>query len=99
MIESRGRRGGLMKQLTVRGFDKELDRRIRKLARERGISLNKAALLLLRRGAGLRGAEEPAADVVGDSLAALFGTWSEEEGEEFESAIEELEQVDEGLWR
>lgn len=42
-----------MKQLTIRGFDDELSERIRREAEEEGISLSKAALRLLRRGAGL----------------------------------------------
>jgi len=42
-----------MKQLTVRGFDRGLERRLRELARERRVSLNRAALILLREGAGL----------------------------------------------
>ena len=42
-----------MKQLTVRGFDDDLERAIRQLARRERISLNQAALKLLRRGAGL----------------------------------------------
>jgi hypothetical protein len=88
-----------MKQLTVRGFDKEVERRLRKLAREKGISLNKAALMLLRRGAGLGEPEPSGPDVVGDSLSTLFGTWSEKDADEFEEALDQLEQVDETLWR
>ena len=42
-----------MKQLTVRGFDDELSECIRREAEREGISLSKAALGLLRRGAGL----------------------------------------------
>ena len=41
-----------MKQLTIRGFDEDLERAIRQLARRDGISLNRAALKLLRRGRG-----------------------------------------------
>jgi len=37
-----------VKQLTVRGFDKELERRLRDVARTKGVSLNQAALILLR---------------------------------------------------
>ena len=37
-----------MKQLTIRGFDDELIRRIRAVAREEGLSLNQAVLRLLR---------------------------------------------------
>ena len=43
-----------MNQLTVKGFDDELDAIMRRLARQEGISLNQAALKLLREGAGLR---------------------------------------------
>jgi hypothetical protein len=33
-----------VKQLTVRGFDKDLERRLRDVAKTRGVSLNQAAL-------------------------------------------------------
>ena len=36
-----------VKKLTVRGFDKELERRLRDVARTKGVSLNQAALILL----------------------------------------------------
>lgn len=42
-----------MNQLTLRGLDKELERRIREFAEQEHIFLNKAALKLMRRGAGL----------------------------------------------
>ena len=44
-----------MNQLTVRGFGDELGESIRRLAQREGISLNQAALKLLRKGAGLTG--------------------------------------------
>ena len=87
-----------MKQLTVRGFDKELERRLRALSREKGVSLNRAALLLLRRGAGL---SEPRREehVVGNTLDHLIGRWSAEEETEFLDSIRAFEQIDESLWR
>lgn len=86
-----------MNQLTLRGFDKDLARRLREIAREHGVSLNRAALLLLRRGAGL---DEPAtqANVVGDALDDLAGRWSEAEAREFQAAIGVFEEVDRELW-
>ena len=42
-----------MNQLTVRGFDDELSAAVIRLAKREGISLNQAALKLLRKGAGL----------------------------------------------
>ena len=63
-----------MQQLTIR-FDKELAQRIRLVARRERLSLNKAALLLMRRGAGLADSRQ-AADRVADSLDAFIGRWS-----------------------
>ena len=87
-----------MTQLTVRGFDKELERRLRETARRQGVSLNRAALHLLRKGAGLG---EPAerANVVGDALDHLGGTWSEIEAQELQRAVGVFEEVDRELWR
>ena len=84
-----------MNQLTVRGFDDELQDAVKQLAKEKGISLNKAALLLLRRGAG---ADKPQPKAVAGSLDHLIGAWSEEEALEFEAAIESCEQIDEAFW-
>ena len=86
-----------MKQLTIRGFDARLERRIRQLARAEGISLNRAVLKLLHRGAGL-GEAGSDREAVGDSLDHLIGTWSDEEAAEFEDAIEDLSKVDPSVW-
>jgi hypothetical protein len=87
-----------MTQLSLRGFDKDLERHLRGLARREGLSLNKAALLLMRRGAGLE-AEAAPRDVVGNSLDRLIGRWSAAEEKQFLESIETLEAVDESLWR
>lgn len=91
-----------MNQLTIRGFDDHVARRLKELARERDVSLNKAAVILLRRGAD---AEEPTAldqgqdqGKIGDSLDSFAGVWTEEEEREFLDALAPLEQIDEELW-
>jgi hypothetical protein len=85
-----------LRQLTIRGFDDRLERRISRLARTEGISLNRAVLKILRRGAGLEEGD-PSRDVVGDALDHLIGTWSEEERREFEEAVRDLTEVDPSL--
>ena len=86
-----------MDQLTLRGFDDELERALKALARREGISLNQAALRLLRRGAGLaNGRHQPA--TVGDSLDHLIGVWSDDEAGQFTECVRELDVVDESLW-
>ena len=86
-----------MNQLTVRGFDDELNSVVHGLARQEGISLNQAALRLLRKGAGLTdGKKNP--NAIGSSLDDLFGAWSQDEAESFDSALEVFEVVDESAW-
>lgn len=88
-----------MTQLTLRGFDARLERCLRELARERDISLNKAALVLLRRGAGLEaGKAHRTATAVGDSLDSFSGVWSESDEREFLDSLAALEQIDPELW-
>lgn len=85
-----------LRQLTVRGFGDDVERRLRALARAEGISLNEAVLRLLRRGAGLQSPDT--GDVIGDALDHLGGTWTTTDLREFESAVRITEQVDDGLW-
>ena len=87
-----------MNQLTIRGFDDELVSRIRQLARREGISLNRAVMKLLRRGAGLAERDDNP-DAVGDSLDHLIGTWTAAEAAEMNRALDDLSRIDEEMWR
>ena len=75
-----------MNQLTVRGFDDELNDHLQRLARREGISLNKAALKLLRKGAGLTG---DAGDdrTIGSSLDFFIGSCTAAEADELQCAL------------
>ncbi len=87
-----------MNQITVRGFDDELSAYLRRLAKREGLSLNQAALRLLRRGAGL--AEGPGrGDTVGDSFDRLIGSWTQADADEMAAALEEFETIDEAAWK
>ena len=97
--ESTGEEAGVaLKQLTVRGFDKELDRRLRNQAQADRVSLNRAALKLMRRGAGLDSGV-PSSTAVGSGLDHLIGTWSESDERSLRKATAAFERVDEDLWR
>ncbi len=85
-----------MNQLTIRGFDDELARRIRQMADQEGISLNRAVLRLLCRGAGLEPGK-PEVDTVGSSLDHLIGTWTHEEAIEMDQALQDLSQIDQRM--
>ena len=87
-----------MNQLTVRGFDDDLSAYMQRLARREGISLNQAALRLLRKGAGLSdGRGRPG--TIGPSLDHLFGVWTAAEADEIDSALEEFNTIDQTAWR
>jgi len=86
-----------MKQLTIRGFDEQLERSLRELAEDHQISLNRAALALMRRGAGLSARRE-STDTVGSALDTFIGVWSDEDEAELLRALEPLEQIDPELW-
>ena len=87
-----------MNQITVRGFDDDLSTRLRRLAKREGVSLNQAALKLLRKGAGLAdGAARP--DTVGTAWDHLIGTWSQVDADELQAALEEFETIDEAAWQ
>lgn len=87
-----------MRQLSLRGFDKELERRIRELARREKISLNKAALALMRRGAGIVASSDDSA-TVGDALDSFVGRWSARDERRLLDSIAACEAVDPDLWR
>ena len=86
-----------MRQMTIRGFDSELELAIRETAESLDTSLNKAVLHLLRKGAGLL--ERPKRRRIGNRLDHLFGAWTDEDVEEFREATRGLDEVDPEMWR
>ena len=85
-----------MNQLTIRGFDGELLRRLNILAQSEGLSLNQAALKMMRRGAGMERGERSFG--IGESIHKYAGIWSEQEAQEFEQATASFEQIDKEMW-
>src|SRR5215468_7147493 len=65
-------------QITLRGLRPELAQRIQQLALEEHLSLNKAALKVLAKGAGLTVGRKT---VIGQDLDHLFGTWKESDAD------------------
>jgi hypothetical protein len=86
------------RQLTLRGLGSELEEALRREASEKGISLNQAAVGLLRRGAGLS-EKRLRRDVIGSSLDRYIGVWSDKDERRFVEVTGELERVDAELWK
>lgn len=85
-----------MDPLSLPELDLELEHRIRELAREEGLSIADAAVVLLRRGA--ESLEQPAGPV-GDALDRFIGSWPASEETRLLESITPCEEVDEALWK
>ena len=73
-----------MTQITLRGMDPEIERKVRRLARKRGQSLNRIILDMIYNHTGLKKEDKrPPAD----SLRTLAGGWSKEDASEFLESI------------
>jgi hypothetical protein len=86
----------LMKQFTVRGIPEDVQRRIMKESKEKGVSLNKAIISLLEKEAGT--AKGHAKKPSHHDLDHLFGVWKKGEWDEFEKNLELQREVDKDLW-
>ena len=87
-----------MTQLTVRGFDRALERQLKRVAREMGLSLSQAAIELMRRGAGLE-PQKGAPPRIGTAIDRFVGTLSRDDAAALDKAVEQFEVIDPALWR
>ena len=84
-----------MSQITIRGMDPAIERKIRQIAKNNGKSINRVILDMLYQSAGLKKqGRQPAAH----SLKKLAGGWSEKDASEFEESIKSCEKIDEEMW-
>ena len=79
-------------QYTLRNVPGEVDRRLRERARQRGISLNEAALQALREATGVAG-DAARSGVTADRLAEVKGVWADEPW--VNDYVETLQRMDE----
>lgn len=87
----------MIDHLTIRGIDERMEAELKALARRRNLSVNKAALALLRKGAGLHEPGEGPA-VIGSALDAFIGSWSDVEEKTFLEAVDDFNRIDDGMW-
>lgn len=83
-----------MNQFTLRNVPEELERKIRREARQRKTSINKTVKELLGEILGVGASRGKKRD-----LSDFAGSWSEEEAREFEKATELFNRIDEELWK
>ena len=88
----------MKKQLTVRGLGEDLASAVQRLAAREQISLNQAALKLLRQGAGLSAPFEPP-NAPRRPIEDLFGAWNREDAATVECAISVFAEIEPELWK
>jgi hypothetical protein len=79
-------------QYTVRNVPETLDEALRRVARERGKSLNEVAIEALARGAGITQDRSRQRD-----LRDIAGTWRKDSA--FDSALAAQDTIDEEMWK
>ena len=84
-----------MSQITLRGLEPEIERKIRKKAKKSGKSLNRVILYMISQNAGLNRKKNP----LSDSLRKLAGGWGEKEASDFFDSIRSCGQIDETIWK
>lgn len=77
------------KQLTIRGVPDDVDRRLTRLSRARGQSVNSTALQILEEAVGIHGRRQ---------RLARYATWTTTEVKEFETGLADQRVVDDDLW-
>jgi plasmid stability protein len=79
-------------QYTIRNVPDNLDEALRRVARERGRSLNEIAIEALARGAGITPDRSRQRD-----LGDIAGTWRKDPA--FDSALAAQDAIDEEMWQ
>jgi plasmid stability protein len=80
----------MSKQMTIRGVPDEVARKLERLSRERGRSVNTTVVEILRQAVGVDARRE---------RLAHYANWTREEFDQFEEALAAQRVIDEALWR
>ncbi len=81
-----------MQQITIRGLDPDVEKKIRSIAKHQNKSINQVIKEIIHKE--FKPKHAPAA-----SLATLAGGWTRHEAELFKRTIASCEQIDEEMWK
>lgn len=84
----------VMKALTIRDIPKDVEKVIKKRAMQKNISLNKVVLDLLEEATGKKTKKK----IIYHDLDNLFGSWEDEESQEFDRNLSKQRLIDKELW-
>lgn len=86
-----------MKVITVRGVDKNLEKKLKGAAKDESLSVNQFILKALRKMLGLE--KEQIHTKEFNDLNFLFGSWSDKEFELFEKTQKDFQNIDTEMWK
>ena len=87
-----------MKQITLRSIPDEIETMVKKEAKAKGLSLNKAFITLLEKATGVKAKDKKKKALYHD-LDNLFGVWSKNDTAAFNNSLQLQRKVDEELWK
>ena len=87
-----------MKQITLRSIPDEIEAMVKREAKAKGLSLNKAFITLMERAGGIKAKDKKKKTLYHD-LDNLSGVWSKSDTAEFDNNLRLQRKVDEELWR
>jgi hypothetical protein len=89
-----------MKQITIRGIPKDVEKVVKQEAARKKTSINKALVSLLEKAAGTSTSSgERKGPVLYHDLDHFAGLWAREEAVVFDKALDAQRKIDEGLWK
>ncbi len=88
-----------MKQITLRGLPKDVEKVVEKEAERKGLSLNRVIVSLLERAVTGKGKTREKKKALYHDLDHLAGLWSREEAASFDNNLGLQRKVDEELWK
>ncbi len=88
-----------MKQITLRGIPEEIAKKARKEAGNKGLSLNKAFLSLLKASSAPGPKSKMRSKPLNHDLDHLSGKWTHEEAETFSRSLTVQRRIEEALWK
>lgn len=87
-----------MKQITIRGIPKDVEKIVKREATRKKTSINKVLVSLLEKAAGTSSTEQKGPVLYRD-LDHFAGLWAKEEAAAFNKALDAQRMIDEDLWK
>jgi hypothetical protein len=87
-----------MRQITLRGIPDNIETLAQEEAKSKGVSLNKAFISLLRRGAEQQTSHRRKSHSEASEFSRFLGLWKEEDADTFDESLRQQRDIDKDIW-